>query len=53
MAAALLATGMRRGATGLWSRAGFAALALAFTAVMNAYEGIPVPVLLLLGLASR
>ena len=36
----------------LWSRAGFAVLVLAFTAVMNAYEGIPVPVLLLLGLAA-
>jgi len=29
----------------------FAVLVLAFTAVMNAYEGIPVPVLLLLALA--
>jgi D-xylose transport system permease protein len=51
MAAALLATGMRGGAR-LWRGAGFAALVLAFAAVMNAYEGIPVPVLLLLGLAA-
>jgi D-xylose transport system permease protein len=31
---------------------GAAALALAFTALMNAYEGIPVPVLLVLALAA-
>jgi D-xylose transport system permease protein len=30
----------------------FAALALAFTAVLNAYEGVPVPVLIVLVLAS-
>ena len=52
MAAALIASGVRRGGTVLWSRVGFAVLVLAFTAVMNAYEGIPVPVLLLLGLAA-
>jgi D-xylose transport system permease protein len=52
MAAALLATGMRRGGTRLWSHVGFAVLVLGFTAVMNAYEGIPVPVLLLLALAG-
>jgi len=51
MAAALLATGLRGGAR-LWSRGGFALVALAFAAVMNAYEGIPVPVLLLLALAA-
>jgi D-xylose transport system permease protein len=34
-----------------WRFAGYAALALAFTAVMNAYEGIPVPVLLVVVLA--
>src|SRR5882672_8331414 len=52
MAAALIASGVRRGGTVLWSRSGFAVLVLAFTAVMNAYEGIPVPVLLLLALAA-
>jgi D-xylose transport system permease protein len=51
MAAALLAMGMRGGAR-LWRGAGFAAVVLAFAAVMNAYEGIPVPVLLLLALAA-
>ena len=35
-----------------WRCVGLAALALAFTAVMNAYEGIPVPVLLVLALAA-
>jgi D-xylose transport system permease protein len=52
MAAALIASGVRRGGAVLWSRVGFAVLVLAFTAVMSAYEGIPVPVLLLLGLAA-
>jgi D-xylose transport system permease protein len=52
MAASLIAAGVRSGGTARWSRAGFAALVLAFTAVMNAYEGIPVPVLLLLALAG-
>jgi D-xylose transport system permease protein len=52
MAAGLVATGMRGGSGRPWSRSGFAILALGFTAVMNAYEGIPVPVLLLLGLAA-
>jgi D-xylose transport system permease protein len=35
-----------------WPWLGLAALALGFTAVMNAYEGIPVPVLLVLILAA-
>jgi D-xylose transport system permease protein len=52
MAAGLLAAGMRGGGARLWSRAGFALLVLGFTTVMNAYEGIPVPVLLLLALAG-
>jgi D-xylose transport system permease protein len=51
MATGLVAAGLRGGARP-WSRVGFAVLALAFTAVLSAYEGIPVPVLLLLGLAA-
>lgn len=35
-----------------WKWPGFAVLALAFTAVMNGYAGIPVPVLLVLVLAT-
>lgn len=35
-----------------WRAAGFGVLALGFTGVMNAYEGIPVPVLLVLVLAT-
>jgi D-xylose transport system permease protein len=52
MAAGLLADGIRTGGTRLWSRVGLAAVAVGFTAVMNAYEGIPVPVFLLLALAA-
>jgi D-xylose transport system permease protein len=52
MAAVLLTDGVRAGGRRLWTRAGLAALALGFTAVMNAYEGIPVPVFLLLALAG-
>jgi D-xylose transport system permease protein len=52
MAAGLLANGVRSGGTRLWSRVGLAVLALGFTAVLNAYEGIPVPVFLLLALAG-
>jgi D-xylose transport system permease protein len=52
MAAGLLAHGIRSGGTRLWSRVGLAVVALGFTAVMNAYEGIPVPVFLLLALAG-
>ncbi|PYQ53616.1 MAG: sugar ABC transporter permease [Acidobacteria bacterium] len=52
MAAAIVATGVRGGGARLMSRIGLALLPLAFTAVMNAYEGIPVPVLLLLALAA-
>jgi D-xylose transport system permease protein len=52
MAAVFLADGVRAGGRRLWTRAGLAALALGFTAVMNAYEGIPVPVFLLLALAG-
>jgi len=52
MAAAIVATGVRGGGARLMSRIGLALIPLAFTAVMNAYEGIPVPVLLLLALAA-
>jgi D-xylose transport system permease protein len=52
MAAGLIAVGVRTGGARLWSRLGLAALMLGFTAVMSAYEGIPVPVLLVLGLAG-
>jgi D-xylose transport system permease protein len=52
MAAALAALAFREGGARLWRGIGFAVLALVFTAVMNAYEGIPVPVLLLLALAA-
>lgn len=53
LAAGLAATAFRAPAgAARWPRLGLVALALAVTAVMNAYEGIPVPVLLVLGLAS-
>jgi D-xylose transport system permease protein len=52
MAGAIVATGVRGGGARLMSRIGLALIPLAFTAVMNAYEGIPVPVLLLLALAA-
>ena len=52
LAAALLAAAARaRGRKG-WKRAGLAAVALVFTAVMNAYQGIPLPVLLVLLVAA-
>ncbi len=35
-----------------WARFGVALLALAFVAVMNAYQGVPLPVLLVLGVAA-
>ena len=41
MAAASSPSGIRSGGARLWSRIGLAVLALGFTAVMNAYEGIP------------
>ena len=52
MAAGLVATGARGGSGRLAGRVGLAVVALGFTAVMGAYEGIPVPVLLLLVLAA-
>lgn len=52
-AAAVLATRAARARGGARAKlAGLAALALAVTAVMNAYEGVPVPVLLVLVLAT-
>src|SRR5262249_27852490 len=52
MGAALVATGARGGSGRVMGRVGLTLLTLGFTAVMSAYEGIPVPVLLLLGLAA-
>jgi D-xylose transport system permease protein len=52
MAAALAALAFREGGARRWRGLGLAVLALVFTAVMNAYEGIPVPVFLLLALAA-
>jgi len=51
--AALLATaGARASGPTRWKRLGLAAVAVVFTAVMNAYAGIPLPVLLVLLVAS-
>jgi D-xylose transport system permease protein len=50
--AAFLAVAARRTGRARWRWAGLAAVALAFTALMNAYAGIPLPVLLLLALAA-
>ena len=47
----LVAATRARGAA-RWRFGGYAALAIVFTAVMSAYEGIPVPVLLVVLLAS-
>jgi D-xylose transport system permease protein len=53
MAAALAAMAIRGGSGARrWRGLGLAVLVLVFTGVMNAYEGIPVPVLLLLALAA-
>ena len=52
MAAGLVATGAHGASGRLAGRVGLAVVALGFTAVMGAYEGIPVPVLLLLVLAA-
>ena len=51
VAAAAIALALRgRGAA--WPKLGVAALALAFVGVMNAYAGVPLPVLLVLGIAA-
>lgn len=52
VAAAFLARAARSRGASPWKWIGFAGLAVGFTAVMNAYEGIPVPVLLVLLLAA-
>ncbi|HUG53310.1 MAG TPA: sugar ABC transporter permease [Vicinamibacteria bacterium] len=52
MAVGLIASNARAGRTRLLSRVGLAALMLGFTAVMSAYEGIPVPVFIVLALAG-
>ena len=52
VAAAFLARAFRSRGAAPWKSIGFAALAVIFTAVMNAYDGIPVPVLLVLILAA-
>jgi D-xylose transport system permease protein len=52
--AALALARLRRAGAGarIWSSLGLAGLALGFVAVMNAYQGVPVPVLLVLVIAS-
>ncbi len=52
VAALFVALGARARGAARWRWFGFAALALGFTAVMNAYEGIPVPVLLVMAIAA-
>jgi len=52
VAAGLLALAAREKGATRARYAFFALLALAFTGVMNAYEGVPVPVLIVLALAS-
>jgi D-xylose transport system permease protein len=52
LAAALLAAAARGQGLVRWKWVFLAVLALGFTAVMNAYEGVPLPVLLLLVVAT-
>jgi len=52
VAAALALVAFRSEDGRRWQRAGFAVLALGAVAVMNAYEGVPVPVLVVLVLAA-
>jgi D-xylose transport system permease protein len=52
VALALLALAARSHGAPRWRYAFFALLALVFTTVMNAYEGVPLPVMLVLALAS-
>jgi D-xylose transport system permease protein len=52
LAAALTGSGLRAQGPARWKRLALAAAAVLFTAVMNAYEGIPLPVLLLLLVAA-
>ncbi len=51
-AAMCIALALRARGPARWRWLGLAALAVGVTAVMNAYEGIPVPVLLVLALAT-
>jgi D-xylose transport system permease protein len=52
IAVLLAAAAMRASGPTRWRRLGLAAVAIVFTAVMNAYAGIPLPVLLVLLVAS-
>jgi len=52
LAAAFLAVAARSEGRSRWKWAGMAAVTLVFTAVMNAYAGIPLPVLLLAAVAA-
>ena len=52
VAAWFLFRALRGEAAARWRNLGLVVLALGFTAVMNAYEGVPVPVLLVLVLAG-
>jgi D-xylose transport system permease protein len=52
VAAAFVVQAFRAAGAARWRWLGLTALALGFTAVMNAYEGIPVPVLLVVVLAT-
>lgn len=52
LAAAFLAAAARRAGRARWKWAALAAAALAFTALMNSYAGIPLPVLLLVAVAG-
>jgi D-xylose transport system permease protein len=52
LAAALAVSGIRARGTTRWKSLALAAVSIGFAAIMNAYEGIPLPVLLLLLVAS-
>jgi D-xylose transport system permease protein len=52
IAAGFIVKGARSAGAERWPWLGLAVLPLGFTAIMNAYEGIPVPVLLVLVLAA-
>ena len=52
LAAAFLLAAFRGSPAARWPRVGLAALPLVVTAVMNGYEGIPLPVLIVLVLAA-
>jgi D-xylose transport system permease protein len=52
LAGVLAGWGMRARGAARWRRLGLAAVTILFAAVMNAYSGIPLPVLLLLAVAA-